>query len=190
MLGCDDMKARATVRVLTLALIGALVTITTEPQQTKKSTAPEQLRFGLEELVRHPVPLPQAVLKILRDDGEVRSSRCVSEDDQGHAISTSWFEASQIHLDGPDEVDLLVKAKDGCLFGANIGPFWIFRNTSQGYKLVLTVSALSVDILRNKTNGLRDVSAGAVAGGQAVSVSFKFDGQKYKQSATKTEETR
>lgn len=175
------MKARATVRVLTLALTGALVTITTDPQQTKKSAAPEQTRFGLEELVRHPVPLPEAVLKILRDDGEVRSSRCVSEDDQAQAISASWFEASQIHLDGPYEADLLVKAKDGCLLGANIGPFWIFRNTPQVYKLVLTVSALGVDILQNKTNGLRDVSVGAVAGGEAVRVRFKFDGQKYKQ---------
>ncbi|HKM66986.1 MAG TPA: hypothetical protein VJX70_07465 [Candidatus Acidoferrum sp.] len=164
------------------------MTITTEPQQTKKSTAYEQTRFDLEVVVRHPVPLPQAVLKILRHDGEVRSSRCVSEDDQAQAISASWFEASQIHLDGPDEVDLLAKGKDGCLFGANMGPFWIFRNTPQEYKLVLTVSALGVDILRNKTNGLRDVSAVAVAGGKWVSVSFKFDGQKYQQSETKTEE--
>lgn len=44
------MNARTTVRVLTLALIGTVVTFTTEPQQTKKSTAPEQTRFGLEEL--------------------------------------------------------------------------------------------------------------------------------------------
>lgn len=189
MLGFDDMNARATVCVLTLAVIGAVLTITTEPQQSKQSPAPEQTRFGLEELVRHPVRLPEAVLKILGDDGEVRSSRCVSEDDQAQAISASWVEASQIHLDGPNEADLLVKAKDRCLFGANIGPFWIFKSSPQGYRLVLAVSALGVDVLRHKTNGMRDVSAGAVAGGKAVSVRFKFDGQKYAQSETKTEET-
>ena len=179
------MRAYGTVHVLTFVLIGALVAATAEPQQ-KKSAAHEQTRFGLEEAVLHPVPLPQAVLTILKDDDEVRSSRCVSEDDQASAISASWFEASQIHLDGPEEVDLLVKAKSGCLFGANIGPFWIFRGTPNGYKLVLNVSALGVDLLRTKTNGLRDVSAGAVAGGEAVSVTFKFYGQKYEQSQAET----
>jgi hypothetical protein len=158
----------------------------------KESTrpAPEQIRFGLEESALHPVPLPQAVLKILMNDGQVRTSRCVSEDEQAQAISASWFEASQIHLDGPDEVDLLVKSKNGCLFGANIGPFWIFRNTPQGYQLVLNVSALVVTILRSRTNGLSDVSAGAVAGGEAVSVRFKFDGHKYKESLAKPKEAK
>jgi len=82
------------------------------------------MRFGLEESVIQPVPIPDAILAMLRSDSEVRTSRCVDEGQTSPDISASWFEASQIHLDGPEEIDLLVKAKDGCLFGANIGPFW------------------------------------------------------------------
>ena len=65
-----------------------------------------------------------------------------SRDSQSPDIAASWFEAAQIHLDGPEAIDLLVKAKDGCLFGANIGPFWIFRKTQHGYELLLRRNAL------------------------------------------------
>ena len=104
-------------------------------------------------------------------------------------ISASWFEASQIHLDGPEEIDVLVKAKNACLFGANIGPFWIFRKTQRGYELVLNVSALGVELLPSRTSGHKDVSAGAVAGGKSVIVFYKFDGHRYQESGNKVEAT-
>lgn len=171
-----------------MLLAAALMTGAAEPQQENKSIPSEQTRFGLEESMVRPVPVPPTVLAILKDDAEVRSSGCRDQAESADEVSASWFEASQIHLDGSDELDLLVKAKNGCLFGANIGPFWIFRNTRKGYQLVLNVSALGVQLLRSRTNGYRDVSAGAVAGGKAVSVIFKFDGRKYQQGQTKSEE--
>jgi hypothetical protein len=76
----------------------------------------------------------------------------------------------------------MVKAKDGCLFGANIGPFWVFRNTGKRYELVLSVSALAVEVLGAKSNGYRDILAGAVASGQSVSVLYKFDGHRYQET--------
>jgi hypothetical protein len=171
-----------------LLFAAILMTGAAKPQQGNKSIPSEQTRFGLEESVVHPVPVPSKVVAILKDDAEVRSRGCRDQAESANQVSASWFEASQIHLDGSGEVHLLVKAKNGCLFGANIGPFWIFRNTPQGYQLVLNVSALGVELLRSRTNGYRDVSAGAVAGGKAVSVIFKFDGRKYLEARTKTEE--
>lgn len=161
-----------------------------ESQQTKKRPSKEQTRFGLEQSVVQPVPIPDGVLAMLGTDSEVRTSRCVDQGHQSPDIAASWFEAAQIHLDGPEEIDLLVKAKDGCLFGANIGPFWIFRKTQHGYELLLDVSALGVELLPSQTNGHKDVSAGAVAGGKAAFVFYKFDGRRYQESGSKAEETK
>jgi hypothetical protein len=168
-----------------LILTPGFLTTISESQQTKLPPPHEQVRFGLEEPVIRTVPVPNAVLGILKTDSVVSTSGCV---DQGQSspdkISASWFEASEIHLSRPSEVDLLVKAKDGCLFGANIGPFWIFKNAPEGYELLLQVNVLAVELLRNKTNGYRNVSAGAVAGGKAVFVLYKFDGRKYRESGS------
>lgn len=169
-------------------VIAALLPHGAESQQAKKHPSKEQIRFGLEESVSHPVPIPDVVLAALKTDSEVRASRCVDEVQPSPAISASWFEGSQIHLDGPGEIDLLVKAKNGCLLGANIGPFWIFRKTQLGYELVLNVSALGLELLPSRTKGHKDVSAGAAAGGEAVTVIYKFNGRRYKESGNKVEE--
>lgn len=160
-----------------------------ESRQAKKPPSQEQIRFGLEESINRPVPIPDGVLAALKIDSEVRTSRCVDDDQPSPRISASWFEASQIHLDGPEEIDVLVKAKNACLFGANIGPFWIFRKTQRGYELVLNVSALGVELLPSRTSGHKDVSAGAVAGGKSVIVFYKFDGHRYQESGNKVEAT-
>jgi hypothetical protein len=175
------------VRAAALLIIAALLAHGAESQQTKKRPSQEQTRFGLEESVNQPIPIPDEVLSILSTDSEVRTSRCVDEGQPTPKISVSWFEASQIHLDGPEEIDLLVKAKDGCLFGANIGPFWIFKKTQHGYELLLGVSALGLNLLPSRTNGHKDVSAGAVAGGEAMTVFYKFDGRRYQESGNKVE---
>jgi hypothetical protein len=171
-----------------LLVIAVLLPHGAGSQQAKKHPSQEQIRFGLEESVNHPIPVPDLVLAALKTDSEVRTSRCVDEDQPSPTVSASWFEASQIHLDGPGEIDLLVKAKNGCLFGANIGPFWIFRKTQRGYELVLNVSALGLELLPSRTNGHKDVSAVAVAGGEAVTVIYKFNGRRYQESGNKVEE--
>jgi len=176
------------VRSAMLLIIAALLARGAESQQTKKRPSQEQMRFRLEESVDQPVPIPDAVLAVLSSDSEVRASGCVDQGQPALKISASWFEASRIHLDGPEEIDLLVKAKDGCLFGANIGPFWIFKKTQHGYELLLAISALGVELLPSRTNGHKDISAGAAAGGKAVTVFYKFDGRTYQESGNKVDE--
>ncbi len=166
-------------------VIGLLATVA-DPRQSKKAPLREQVSFGLEQAVDRPVPVPDEVLIILKTDPDVITSGCL--DRSQLSGKTSLFEASQVHLSGPEEVGLLVKAKNACLFGANIGPFWIFRKTSQRYELLLSVSALGIEILPGKTNGFRDVSAGAMAGGKVVYVLYKFDGHKYNESGSKVGE--
>jgi hypothetical protein len=171
-----------------LLVIGALLPHEAESEQAKKHPSKEQIKFGLEESVNQPVPIPDAVLAALKTDSEVRTSRCVDGDQPSLTVSALWFEASQIHLDGAGEIDLLVKAKNGCLLGANIGPFWIFRKAQDGYELVLNVSALGLELLPTRTNGHKDVSAGAVAGGEFGTVVYKFDGRRYQEFGNKAQE--
>lgn len=175
-------------RVGCVVVVVGLLATAAKSNQARKNVPQEQTNFGLEENVTRPVSIPQGVLSILVDDSEVRTSGCVASDQTADKISASWFEASQIHLDGPKEVDLLVKAKDGCLFGANIGPFWVFRKTQRAYELLLAVSALDVELLPRTTNGHKDISAGAVAGGKYVSAFYQFDGHRYVEAGSKVEE--
>jgi hypothetical protein len=103
----------------------------------------EQARFGLEEPVVHPVPVPGSVLQILRTDPAVLQSGCFEKEKPSDPVLASWFEPSEVQLHRERQRDLLVKAKNGCLLGANIGPFWIFGSTREGYEVLLSTSALS-----------------------------------------------
>ena len=141
----------------------------------------EQTRFGLEEPINQPVPIPEDVLKMLRQDSDI--SACdLEQPNSRDSIPSTWYEASQIHLDGPNQIDLIVKAKNACLWGANIGPFWVFRGTSNGHSLVLSTVALGLRVLSTKTNGLRDIEAGAVVSLRPSFVTYKFDRQHYQKS--------
>src|SRR5258708_12910473 len=77
---------------------------------------------------------------------------------------------------------------NGCLYGANIGPFWVVRKTPRGYQMLLSVSTLGLSVLRSRTNGYRDVSAGAIVSGKAVFVIYKFSGRRYRRFKTRVEE--
>lgn len=154
--------------------------------QTKpKVNRAEQTRFGLEEPINRPVPIPEDVLKMLRQDSDI--SACDLESNSRDSIPSTWYEASQIHLDGPSQIDFIVKAKNACLWGANIGPFWVFRSTSNGHSLVLSTVAFGLRVLSTKTNGLRDVEAGAVVSLKPSFVIYKFDGQHYQESESNSD---
>lgn len=149
----------------------------------------EQFSFSAEdEAVRRPASLPEDVLNILRIDK--RASIC--EQNEGIApagVPASWFTASQIHLAGSDETDLVVRPgtpsdwKSGpspnrCLFGANTIQFWIFSETPSA-KLLLSVGAHDLTVLDTQGKGYRDVEidVGGLAG--VSTTVFRFDGQRY-----------
>jgi hypothetical protein len=146
--------------------------------QTRRETVHhEQVRFALEEAVDSPVPIPDDVLNVLRRESEI--STCALGSGSRDAIPSTWFEAARIHLDGPRESDLIVKAKNACLWGPNIGPFWVFRKTPSGHTLVLSTTALGIQVLDSKTNGFRDIKAGAIATLKPTYVMYRFDGHSY-----------
>jgi len=135
----------------------------------------EQSEFDAEERVQRPVRLPEAVVQRLRQDDRVRD--CLQGSD-GEDIAP-WFTASAIDLNDDGLPDLVVKPENACLFGANIVPFWIFRNTAKGYELLLNPYGLALKILRTGTKGYRDITIEASSATTILGATYKFDGTRY-----------
>ena len=160
-----------------LALLIALAIGEASAQASRRSQK-EQSHFGAEVAIRKAAEIPTDVLSILREDK--RNQTCLGDGESPTNITSSWFVGSQIHLNGDGDADLVVTARNECLLGANIIPFWVFRNTRQGHELVLSVSALGLDVLNTKTNNYRDIRTSAATARAAYTVIFKFDGKEYR----------
>lgn len=168
--------------------------------QTTKSGVPEQEQsaFSYDDPapVRHSAKLSRAALDALSKDKRVAS--CLKMNNLNpQELPANWFVASEIHLDGPDERDLVVLpggrlpdtpagevSQNACLVGANVAQMWVLRNVQNHFQLVLSQIALEMEVLQARTNGLRDIKVGAVVGmAYDASIIYKFDGQTYKIAA-------
>lgn len=154
-------------------------TLQSQSQKPQVPTTAEQSSFSLERPFERPVKVPNPVVHMLKSDSSVTTNLC-GQQQPPDATLRSWLEAAEIHLAKKAEPALLIKGKS-CLLGANEGPFWIFtRANEKEYQQILSVSALGIKVCRTKTNGYRNISAGAaIGGGTASFVLFKFDGEKY-----------
>ena len=184
-------------RIFGLAVLGAVLSVpqVLTAQHTKPAEQKEQSEFGIEleaVPIQRPVTLPRAALDALSNDKGVAS--CLENAGlSGDELPANWFVASEIHLNGPNEADLVVLPGDpvpgtpageispnACFLGANTGQMWVLRKTEHGFKLVLSQYGLGMGVLATKTNGLRDVQIGAIVGGYDDSIDYKFDGESYK----------
>ncbi len=96
--------------------------------------------------------------------------------------------ASVTNLNNDRRPDLIVKAENACMHGANIIPFWIFRNTARGYELVLLTYALAVTVLPTSTNSHRNIRAQAVIRATHVAtVIYRFNGRTYRAARRRSE---
>jgi hypothetical protein len=107
----------------------------------------------------------------------------------------SWFLASAVHLNGPDEVDLIVLpnvpdiAKSGnpggCLLSANGGAFWVLGPgiASGRYGLLLATYAGRLEVLSSRTNGYRDIQTGYMS----TAMLYKYMVHQYQLAERKTE---
>lgn len=152
-----------------------------EVDARRSSSLPEEAMFSVEGSIKNPVEIPNAVLRRLAQDGQFQ--RCYDDIEKRTEKPSmqEWFSAAAVRLDGDARADLVVKAEHPCLLGANIGPFWVFRNAGRGrYSLVLDLSTLSLHVLRTKTNGLRDIRISAATAQEVLTAVYKFDGKKYR----------
>src|SRR5579863_7924149 len=140
-------------------------------QKPGKSYQQEQTVFdsdagSAEEFTRKPVEIAPAALQLLRDTFPPGTSDGIQ--DKGtrlDQVPAPWFVASEIHLDGSNEVDLVVRPdvlKLGthglphseasvCMLGAAVIPFWVLRNVGGRYLLLLETDAVELDVLDSRT---------------------------------------
>lgn len=163
--------------VASVLIVGIVLTGSSgAPAQRHAQT--EQRHFSAEdEGVQRPVSIPQSVLDILVKDDGVREVM-ENEDPPRKTAPESWFSASEIHLAGPNEKDLIVVG-EGSLSGANVVMFWVFRPAAGGYDLVLTGSAHDLDVLNKRWQGYREIELSAESAVEFFSSTFRWDGHRY-----------
>lgn len=164
-------------------------------QNAKRATSKEQSGFNYEleiDPVQRPAKLSRAALLVLSKDVMIHS--CMERQKlSAEDLPANWFIASEIHLDGPSAIDLVVLPGDrvpgtpdgevspnACLLGANTGGFWILRATPSGFDLVLSQMAHSLDVLHSRSHGLRDVRLFTISLTTTFIQEFRFDGGRYR----------
>jgi len=141
-----------------------------------------QTIFGAEEELKHPVDVPEDVLRILKQDERIQTH--LGNGQSNENLLKSWFAASEIDLNDDDTPELVVRAVNPHLFGANLVPFWIFRKGPKGHELILSVNALGLEVLRTKTNGYKNIVATKSTAREILSDSYGFDLDKYERQSS------
>jgi len=192
----------------TTSLLIALFLLSTfglplQSQSPDEPAEPEQSSFGGEEVpgipfIKRPASIPPAALQILKQDDTVKG--CLRDNEAtADKPFVSWFVASEVHLDGQRERDLVVLPNPrwqpgyGCFYSASgIRWFWIFRKTGEQYNSVLTTTGNGIEILQDKHAGFRDIRSGTIgsAGRFLTTVIFHFDGKQYQEFDEETKENR
>ena len=142
--------------------------------------------------MERPVELSTAALRTLAEDDVVHS--CLKDRERTQdQLPAKWFVASEIHLGGPNEIDLIVlprlapsdkppsgESENACLLGANINPFWVLRKTPQGFDLVSSESAHDLQVLTTRSNGHRDIRLFSLTAINVTTADFRFDRKRYR----------
>jgi hypothetical protein len=180
----DDLKG---MKMFSLWLIASVVLLSCTPYalEPTQARAREQTIFEAEGRIRRPVAIPDDVLQILRKDE--RNQRSLAQGQTPADMPASWFVGSTIHLNDDGLPDLVVMAANPKLLGANLVPFWIFRNTPQGHQLVLAVNSLGLKVLKTKTNGYRDITTTEVAAAEITDTRYALKGNEYQVVRTSKE---
>ncbi len=174
---------------VTLSLASILTTLTIgsawATQNTEKPSIPEQTLFGAEDdAVERPVKLPKTVLQILAKNEHV-IQYLKAERKSPDELTTESFLASEIHLDGANETDLIATGI-GLLRG-NVATFWVFQPSPHGYKIILHTVAHDLRVLNTRSKGYRDIETGSPIAGTAQMAVYCFDRTRYRLCRTKSE---
>jgi hypothetical protein len=199
------MRAKELVPCVVLILLLAATTSRSSGQNSTNDQKPEQTVFDAEPdqdlmHISKPVEIPESALEVLRDTITGGPANCL----KSHGVtpaqaSASWFIASAVHLNGPNEVDLIVllnepaignpKNPGGCLLPANGNYFWVLGpgSASGKYRLLLETYGLRLEVLNSRTNRYRDIQTGyASTAGNAAEL-YKFMLSQYQLAEKKTE---
>jgi hypothetical protein len=144
----------------------------------------EQSSFSAEDVrVKRPVKVAESVIKIVSEDAYIQE---LLKDEPSHELPEKWLSASEVHLGGREERDLVVMGT-GLIRGANVTTFWIFVPGDGAFKLVLETIGHDLVIKNTRSNGYRDVEVSAATAVEFTEMHYRFEGDGYKKVAGKVE---
>jgi hypothetical protein len=134
-----------------------------------------QTSFNLDEPFKLTAKIPGALLPLL--DHEIKST-CKNDAAFQASHARSLFVASRITLN--HRPGFILKSGHHCLTGGSNVWFWIYFKTGRNYRRVLTGGTISLDVLRRRTHGLRDIETNICTGAYCFGRIYKFNGFVYK----------
>ena len=181
-------------RQLAVLFASGVLALACQAQQSVRTGEPEQGDFSMEtEIVpiKKPVDLPRSALKALAHDSIV-SSCLASQNLPSDQLPAFWFVASEIHLNGPEEADLIVLPSDlkapepmhpapnACFVGPYTVNFWVLRMTQGGCEVALSVHTHDLGVRKTRSKGYRDIETSISNLNGSTTTLFRFDGKHYK----------
>jgi hypothetical protein len=140
--------------------------------------APEQKLFSASDNpVQHPVTLSPEVLRVILASEPAKETFAVLDDSE-KANPSQLFQAGEVHLSTPDEVDLVVIGL-GHMKGADATWFWVVRSARKEPQLVLFGGGDSLEVLDAKTKNYKDVRIAWSSSFETETTTYQFDGSIY-----------
>jgi hypothetical protein len=126
---------------------------------------------------QHPVTLSSEVLKVLLAAHPAKETFAILNDAE-RANPSQLFQAGEVHLSLPNQVDLVVMGM-GRMRGAENGWFWIVRSARKDPEVILFSGADSLEVLDTKTHAYRDIRAVWMSSLETETTTYHFDGNRY-----------
>lgn len=125
-------------------------------------TRPFQMKFSYEGKIEKPYPVPNSISRmILSKDRYQRKEDLVG---------------SLCNLNNDGLPDFIVMGRSG----ANVGPFWVFRNTGEKWIPVFEGGGHTLTFGRTYTNGYRDIQTTSATAMAAFTTTFCFSLKSYR----------
>jgi hypothetical protein len=158
----------------------ALLLLTLVPQYiTCQDHASKNQTFGEENLgSMEAVRIPNSVVDALIASKEAAAGRSWARNNPGKDLNL-LFKAFPVSLSGSREKDYVVWGQQP-LSGADNDWFWVVQTTSPKPRVVLFCGALTLEMVHQVHNSLRDIRcAWESPGGDGFIQDYRFNGQRY-----------
>lgn len=138
-------------------------------------TPSEQKMFS--DSIQHPVSLSPEVLKALLASHPAKETFDILNDSERHDPS-QLFQAGEVHLSSPAEVDLVVIGLRQMRSVENRW-FWIVRSAHNNPEVILFSGGDSLEVTDRKTHGYKDIRVVWMSPLETETTVYQFDGRRY-----------
>jgi hypothetical protein len=140
--------------------------------------AAEQKLFSVSDNpVQRPVTLSAEVLRVLLASQPAKETFAVLNDSE-KGNPAQLFQAGEVHLSSPDQVDLVVIGL-GRMKGADANWFWIVSSARKNPQVILFGGGDSLEVMDTKTKSYKDIRIVWSSSFETETTTYQFDGSIY-----------